>query len=77
MTPGDFKDNSYWMTTRDYTPNAPLKGRKKVDVAIVGGGFTGLSTAHFLKKASPGMDVALLEGQVIGHGASGRNGGFP
>ncbi len=76
MTPGDFKDNSYWMTTRDYTPNAPLKGRKKVDVAIVGGGFTGLSTAHFLKKASPGMDVALLEGQVIGHGASGRNGGF-
>jgi len=76
MTPKDFKENSYWMTTREYTPSEPLKGKKKVDVAIVGGGFTGLSTAHFLKKASPGMRVALLEGEVIGHGASGRNGGF-
>ncbi len=76
MNSSDFRENSYWMTTRDYTPNPPLKGRKKVDVAIVGGGFTGLSTAHFLKQASPGLDVALLEGEVIGHGASGRNGGF-
>jgi len=72
----DFRENSYWMTTRDYQPNPPLKGKKKVDVAVVGGGFTGLATAHFVKQASPGLDVALLEGEVIGHGASGRNGGF-
>lgn len=76
MSGTDFRENSFWMTTRDYYPNPPLEGRKKVDVAIVGGGFTGLSTAHFLKEASPGLDVALLEGEVIGHGASGRNGGF-
>ena len=76
MGPQQFQEKSYWMTTRDYTPNRPLKGVKEVDVAIVGGGFTGLSAAHFLKQASPGLDVALLEGQVIGYGASGRNGGF-
>ena len=76
MPSRDFKENSYWMTTREYTPSPPLKGKKKVDVAIVGGGFTGLTTAYFLKEASPGMSVALLEGEVIGHGASGRNGGF-
>ncbi len=71
-----FQDNSFWMTTRDYHPCPPLKGNLDVDVAIVGGGFTGLSAAHFLKEASPGIEVALLEGEVIGHGASGRNGGF-
>lgn len=76
MGPPPFQEKSYWMTTRDYTPNPPLKGFKEVDVAIVGGGFTGLSAAHFLKQASPGLDVALLESQVIGYGASGRNGGF-
>ena len=76
MFADEFKQNSFWMTTREYTPNAALKGRKKVDVAIIGGGFTGLSTAYHLKKDSPGMDVALLEAEVIGHGASGRNGGF-
>ena len=76
MSSSDFRENSFWMTTRDYTPNPPLEARKKVDVAIVGGGFTGLSTAHFLKEASPGLEVALLEGEVIGHGASGRNAGF-
>ena len=47
-----------------------------VDVAIVGGGFTGLSTAYHLKKAEPGLRIAILESEVIGFGASGRNGGF-
>lgn len=76
MGPRAFEEKSYWMTTRDYAPNPPLKGEIDVDVAIVGGGFTGLSAAHFLKEASPGLRVALLESQVIGFGASGRNGGF-
>ncbi|MEW5736461.1 MAG: FAD-binding oxidoreductase [Thermodesulfobacteriota bacterium] len=47
-----------------------------MDVAIVGGGFTGLSTALHLKKAEPSLNVAILESQVVGFGASGRNGGF-
>lgn len=76
MPKEDFREKSYWLTTRDYTPGASLKGDLNVDVAIIGGGFTGLSTAYFLRKADPGMSIALLESQVIGYGASGRNGGF-
>jgi len=72
----NFRDKSYWMTTREYEPGGPLKGDINVDVAIIGGGFTGLSSAYFLKKAEPGMKIALLEAEVIGFGASGRNGGF-
>jgi glycine/D-amino acid oxidase-like deaminating enzyme len=53
-----------------------VKGDLSVDVAIIGGGFTGLSTAYFLRKAKPAMRVAVLEGEVVGFGASGRNGGF-
>ncbi|NNL75222.1 MAG: FAD-dependent oxidoreductase [Desulfobacterales bacterium] len=72
----DFKEKSYWMTTRDYSPGVPLRGDINVDVAIIGGGFTGLSSAYHIKKAEPNLRVALLESQVIGFGASGRNGGF-
>ncbi|MCB2055198.1 MAG: FAD-binding oxidoreductase [Geminicoccaceae bacterium] len=50
-----------------------LRGRLRVDVAIVGGGFTGVSAALHL--AERGYAVALLEAQRIGYGASGRNGG--
>ena len=71
-----FRDKSFWLATRDYGPNAPLEGFHEVDVAVVGSGFTGLSAAHFLKQEEPGLKVALLESQVIGYGASGRNGGF-
>lgn len=76
MNRDNFKEKSYWMTTRDYTPGAPLQGDIDVDVAIVGGGFTGLSSAYHIKKAEPNLKVALLESEVIGFGASGRNGGF-
>ena len=76
MPISDFKDKSYWMTTRDYLPGEPLREDIEVDVAIVGGGFTGLSSAYHIKKAEPNMRVALLESEVIGFGASGRNGGF-
>ena len=72
----DFREKSFWLGTRDYVPGMPLQADINVDVAIVGGGFTGLSSAYHLKKAEPGLNVALLESQVIGFGASGRNGGF-
>ncbi len=71
-----FREKSFWMTTRDYAPGEPLGGSLDVDVAVVGGGYTGLSTAYFLKKDEPGKRIALLEAEVIGYGASGRNGGF-
>lgn len=76
MKKDDFKEKSYWMTTRDYTPGEPLQKDIDVDVAIVGGGFTGLSSAYHIKKAEPNLRVALLESEVVGFGASGRNGGF-
>jgi glycine/D-amino acid oxidase-like deaminating enzyme len=76
MLPDEIKQKSYWMTTRDYTPNDSLRADIEVDVAIIGGGFTGLSSAYHIKKAEPNLRVALLESQIIGFGASGRNGGF-
>ena len=72
----DFTDKSFWLTTRPYTPGPPLEGALDVDVAIIGGGFTGLSTAWFLRRCDPSLSVALIEAEVIGYGASGRNGGF-
>jgi len=73
----DYSDKSFWLATYgEYTPNPPVKGDLSVDVAIIGGGFTGLSTAYNLLKDDPGMKVAVLEAEGIGFGASGRNGGF-
>jgi glycine/D-amino acid oxidase-like deaminating enzyme len=68
---------SFWLGTADpYTPNPPLTGEVRADVAIIGGGFTGLSAALHLKEAEPGLQVAVLEQAYIGYGASGRNAGF-
>ena len=76
MKPENFREKSYWLSSRDYVPGGPLSEDIDVDVAIVGGGFTGLSSAYHLKKAEPNLRIAILESQVIGFGASGRNGGF-
>jgi len=57
-------------------PAPPLDGDVDVDVAIVGGGYTGMWTAFQLTERAPGIDVAILEADVCGGGPSGRNGGF-
>jgi glycine/D-amino acid oxidase-like deaminating enzyme len=57
-------------------PHAPLVGSAEADLCIVGGGFTGLWAALHAKADDPSRDVVLLESDTIGHGASGRNGGF-
>ena len=57
-------------------PTRALQGDLKVDVAIIGGGFTVFSTAYNLRKDNAGLSVAVLEAEVVGFGASGRNGGF-
>ncbi len=54
----------------------PLQGEQRADVAILGGGFTGLWTALRLKALEPALDVAVVERNFCGSGASGRNGGF-
>jgi glycine/D-amino acid oxidase-like deaminating enzyme len=57
-------------------PAPPLRGEATTDVVVLGGGYTGLWTAWFLTERSPGIDVVLLERDICGSGASGRNGGF-
>src|SRR5436305_2048389 len=54
----------------------PLEGRLDADVAIVGGGLTGLWTALEVTRRRPGVRVVLLERGLCGDGASARNGGF-
>lgn len=58
------------------TARAPLQHHLDVDVAIVGGGFTGLWTARELLRRDPNLHIAVLEKEVCGFGASGRNGGW-
>lgn len=77
-TPG--AQRSWWLrealAQEDRGAAPPLAGDVNADVAIVGGGFTGLWTAYFLTQADPGLSVAVLEQDICGGGPSGRNGGF-
>ena len=57
-------------------PRSSLPGDVSVDVAIVGAGFTGLWTAHYLRALDPTLRIAIIERHVAGFGASGRNGGW-
>ena len=58
-----YAQKSYWLNTYGpYTPNDPLQGDLTVDVAIVGGGYTGLATAYFLKLAEPKLRTRDLKG---------------
>ena len=68
----------FWLETcgDDLTPRRPLPGDDVADVAIVGAGFTGLWTAYYLAKADPGLRIVVIEKDVAGWGASGRNGGW-
>ncbi len=63
----------YTATVRERVPTLTLQGTTQADVCVVGGGYTGLSTALHL--ARRGVSVALLEQSRLGWGASGRNGG--
>lgn len=68
---------SHWYAATATPPRRPpLQGDRDADVAIVGGGFTGLWAAYHLKRARPELDVVVLEREFAGFGASGRNGGW-
>lgn len=69
--------NSLWLDTLDGPTRRPaLQGELDVDVAIVGAGFTGLWTAYYLAELDPSLRIAVVDGEHIGFGASGRNGGW-
>jgi glycine/D-amino acid oxidase-like deaminating enzyme len=69
---------SLWLETcgDDLTPQPPLAGDVQADVAIIGAGFTGLWTAYYLAEARPDLKIAIVEAEIAGFGASGRNGGW-
>ncbi|MCQ0970612.1 FAD-binding oxidoreductase [Paracoccus sp. TK19116] len=71
--PGEYPQSLYAATRDRLDPFPRLKGETRADVAVIGGGYTGLSAALHLAQA--GMDVVLLEAHRVGFGASGRNGG--
>jgi ribulose 1,5-bisphosphate synthetase/thiazole synthase len=78
VTGAGYRGLSYWHATvdDDLTPRPPLDGDTEVDVAIIGAGLTGLWTAYELQRRDPGLRIALLEKEIAGFGASGRNGGW-
>jgi len=68
-------NDSYWAQEQPQ-PNPPLTKDIAVDVAIIGGGYTGLATAWHLSQLDHNLKIVILEAQQVGHGASGRNGGL-
>jgi glycine/D-amino acid oxidase-like deaminating enzyme len=74
----DYGSYSFWLETSgdDLTPRPPLDGSIDVDIAILGAGFTGLWTAYYLLQRQPSLKIAIVEAEIAGFGASGRNGGW-
>ena len=74
----DYRRLSFWhdSVADDLSPRTALAGDTTADVAIVGGGLTGLWTAYYLLERDPTLRVAVLEKHIAGFGASGRNGGW-
>jgi glycine/D-amino acid oxidase-like deaminating enzyme len=80
----DYRTYSFWLETsgEELLPRPSLPGPIEADVAILGAGYTGLWTAYYLLRQEPSLKVVVLEAEIAGFGASGRNGawctsGFP
>jgi glycine/D-amino acid oxidase-like deaminating enzyme len=73
-----YRRRSLWLdlVPDSLEPRPALPGPTDVDVAMVGAGFTGLWTAYYLAKADPHLRIAVLEREIAGFGASGRNAGW-
>jgi glycine/D-amino acid oxidase-like deaminating enzyme len=68
------RDN-FWLDA-PYQPGPPLSGEHEADVAIIGGGFTGMASAYFIKRRFPSRRIIVLESEFVGFGSSGRNSGI-
>jgi len=73
-----YRKLSYWHDSlpEPLVPRPSLENDIEVDIAIAGAGYTGLWTAYYLKKLKPGLSIAIIESEIAGFGASGRNGGW-
>lgn len=74
----DYGRYSFWLehSGDDLTPRPALEESIDVDVAVLGAGYTGLWTAYYLLEREPSLEIAILEAEIAGFGASGRNGGW-
>jgi len=73
-----YRNLSYWHDSvpGSLEPRPSLSNNAETDIAIVGAGFTGLWTAYYLKQNHPSLEISILEAEIAGFGASGRNGGW-
>src|SRR5205085_5777317 len=73
-----YRARSLWLDgfPGSLAPRPVLPGDLTCDVAVVGGGFTGLWTAYYVKLHQPDARVVVLEREIAGYGPSGRNGGW-
>jgi len=70
-------NDALWVEkTPGYQPRPPLHTTITADLAIIGGGFTGTSTAYYVSRRFPNRRIVLLEAATLANGASGRNGGM-
>jgi glycine/D-amino acid oxidase-like deaminating enzyme len=65
-----------WRNQGSITARDCVKAANSFDVAIIGGGFSGLWSAYHLKQLQPSLKIAIFEQKYVGYGASGRNGGW-
>ena len=73
-----YRGVSLWLDRLEdsLTPRPALPGDRSCDVVVVGAGFTGLWTAYYLQQADPALRITVVEKEIAGFGASGRNGGW-
>jgi glycine/D-amino acid oxidase-like deaminating enzyme len=74
-----YRPVSFWhdsLPEGDPARRPPLVGPTEADVVIVGAGYTGLWAAYYLTELDPGLSIAMVEAEIAGFGASGRNGGW-
>jgi glycine/D-amino acid oxidase-like deaminating enzyme len=73
---GNQAEASVWWSSANHPTFTPGELHRNWDVVIIGGGFSGMWTAHHLLNSAPDLKIAILEAQQVGSGASGRNGGW-
>jgi glycine/D-amino acid oxidase-like deaminating enzyme len=73
-----YRSRSFWLATLGdpCEPRPALDGDRDADVAIIGAGYTGLWTAYYLSELDPWLRIVVIERDIAGFGASGRNGGW-